>query len=283
MIQLIQALHAGNALKLFLDPPDDASYWRVLRKTTDDIAGADDAAALKVYEGSDAPVLDIDGLDNGTTYYYQVFYRIGDAWQASNVQSGVPATDYTDHNVDVLVLLRERLRAGLAVEVARGVLKPRRQDNSPRDCIDVLNAPPVFEETPWPVVTVHLIKDAPSEFFLGQTVAPDEAIDGGIEEYDGYFDRWHLKVMGWSLNPDERIRLRQAMKRIVLANTDVFAAEGLTEMQFDLEDAEAISGEYPAPVYQVAGTFTCLAPAFIGATDDAITAVDVTATGVSDE
>ncbi|HET7675839.1 MAG TPA: hypothetical protein VFL54_09985 [Gammaproteobacteria bacterium] len=277
MIQFIEQIIAGNALKLYLAPPPDARYWRVLRKTSNDIAGPDDAAAVRVFEGDDEAVVDADGLINGTSYYYQVFYRVGDAWQPSDVQVGVPTASYNDESVDVLVLLRDRLEAGVAVEVQRGMLNPRpKPGGQPR--IEVLTAPPVYEETAWPVVTVHLDRNAPAEYFLGDEIAPDEAVEDGVESYTGALDRWELTIVGWTLNPDERIRLRQALHRIVLANKEVFAGYGLREIQCDLRDSEDME-RYGAPVYQVMGSFSCLAPAYISAVTGAIADTTVTVNG----
>ena len=41
MISLVQTLHVGNALRLFIEPPAGAVIWRVYRKASDTLTGMD--------------------------------------------------------------------------------------------------------------------------------------------------------------------------------------------------------------------------------------------------
>ena len=74
-----------------------------------------------------------------------------------------------------------------------------------------------------------------------------------------------LTITGWSLNPDERIELRKAIRRIVVGNLDVLADKGVILPNLTLSDADAVNGEFgDTPLYLVAGEFTCTAPVRVG-------------------
>lgn len=276
MIAMLQPLSIGNAIRVILDPPAGSLRWRILRKVSDTFTDQSDPGALLVYEGTENTALDTVSLQNGTPYFYRPFYWNGTAWTSSTSASGTPNATYEDASTDVLTIVRDRLDAGLQVEVQRQTLVP--QSGS----IPVLNAPPVFQDTRWPVVTVHLLVDAPAERGLGEVLEPD-AFDlpaGLWDESEGWLAHVQLAVIGWSQNPDERIALRQALRRLIVANLSVFDASGMIKIEFSQQDVDAVSGEYPAPVYQTAGTFTCMAPVIVGDQVDEITDVQVTGTSL---
>lgn len=273
MIAMLQPLSVGNAIRVILDPPDGSLRWRILRKVSDTFTGESDPGALLVYEGDENSALDTAALQNGTPYFYRAYYWNGTVWTGSTSATATPNATYEDSSTDVLTVVRDRLSAGLQVEVSRGSLIP------PSGGISVLTAPPVFQETRWPVVTVHLLNDAPAERGLGELLVPDTLDSTGLwNESEGWLARVQLAVIGWSQNPDERIALRQALRRLVVANLPVFDAAGMIEIEFSQQDVDAVSGEYPAPVYQTAGTFTCMAPVIVGDQVGKISDVQVTGT-----
>lgn len=272
-ITAASSLAVGNAVRVFLAPPATARLWRLLRKETDDISSEIDPAAVKVYEGTERTPLDYRLLANGTTYYYRVFYWDGSAWTGSASKSAVPAATYADASTDVPSLVRDRLDDGLAAEVAAGRLSPD------AGYIKVLNAPPQSEDVNLPVVTVHLESEAPFARGLGEMVEAGEfdALSGEWEETEGWLARVQLSIVGWSLNPDERKELRKALRRLIVANLSVFDEVGMAQIEMQQQDVDALSGEYPAPVYQVMCSFSCLAPVrVITSRDPAI--ADVTQT-----
>jgi len=177
---------------------------------------------------------------------------------------------YEDASTDALSVVRDRIDYGLAVEVARGVLIPKSGG------ISVLTAPPVFEQTRWPMVSVHLLSEGPQQRGVGEIVETDFYDGDDWTESEGWLARAQIAVIGWSLNPDERIALRQALRRVVIANLPVFDACGMLQIEFMQQDIDAVSGEYPAPVYQAAGTLTCLAPIVVHGRADPITDVQLT-------
>lgn len=259
MLSRIEAPAVGNALRVFFEPPVGALQVRLLRKVSDTFTGHDDGQALLVFAGDPTnAILDDALLQNGTTYFYRAYYLIASAWVPSTSMSAVPNAVYADASTDVLDVVRDRLQKGLQVEVGRGNFASDADDKY----IKVLNAPPLEENTRWPVVTVHLTSEAPAYRGLGEMVEADDflEIDGTWGSGEGWLAKVQLSIVAWSLNPDERIDLRKALRRLIVGNLSVFDEHGMVEIEFSQQDIDAVSGEFAAPVYQVMNTFTCVAP-----------------------
>lgn len=259
-IGMILPLPAGNALRVFIEPPASARLWRLLRKTANNFTGEADPDAVVVYEGQDVKApLDSDNILNGFAYWYRAYYWDGTSWTASTSVTATCASTYEEATTDVLSVVRDRLDYGLQAEVARNVLTHE------TGAIPVLTAPPLYEDTRWPVVSVHLQSETSSLRAVGEEVELGEldVLSGDWDDAEGWFANTQLTIVGWSLNPDERVALRKAMRRIVIANFPVFASSGFVNIDFSVQDMDAVSGEYPAPVYQVMCTFTCLAPVVV--------------------
>ncbi|EAB4417297.1 hypothetical protein D7B12_17860 [Salmonella enterica] len=253
---------SGNALRLFFKPPSDAVYWHVLRNTSPDFT-----SAPIVYTGTDEAIVDVQGLLNETKYFYQVEYRLQDGRLITGgTNHGTPASKYEDYTTDVLELLRLRLEAGLMEEVKRGHLY------SELGYIQVLAAPPSMQNNlTFPLVTLLLENESPSERSIGDLI-DDEGFDEEAHEWieqAGWMADVTVSITGWSLNPTERIDLRKAIRRIIVANFTVLAAHGILLPNLSLTDADAVSGEFDAPLYLVNGDFTCQAPVRVGLRSDA--------------
>lgn len=257
MISIVQPLPVGNALRLFIQPPVGAVRWKVLRNGNGVFAGHADPAAVLAYDGSETVFVDVEFLQNDVMAFYCPFYTAdGTTWAAGQVASGTPAASYSDQTSDVMSELRTRLQAGLLVEVQRGNL------------MHDLGHIPVFVASPsldrdlrMPLVTVHLDSEEPSERGLGEMLADDDfdAI-GGAEESEGWLASVSLTIIGWSLNGDERLELRKAIRRVIIANLPIFESFGWLMPNLSQQDVDAVGGEYPVPMYQVMNTFTCVAP-----------------------
>ncbi len=253
-VAMILKPSAGNALRVFLLPPAGASRWRLLRKIDDTFTGPDDADAAVVEDGDTRVPLDADGLVNGITYFYRPYYWVAGAWQAGATASAAPAASYQDQSTDVITVVRDRLMAGLLVELQRGTLT---HENG---AIPVFTAPPAYGAARWPIVSVHLQNEDPAERFIGESVTSDVFTDADDwTEPEGYLAKVELAIIGWSLNSDERIELRKALRRIVIANFPVFDGFGIVNINFSQQDMEDFES-YEAPVYQAMCTFSCLAP-----------------------
>lgn len=256
MIALLHRLPVGNAVRVLLMPPPGAVSWRVLRKDADTITGPDDAEALTVFEGSERSFLDVGGLENDIPAFYRPFYRIAaGGWATAPSVSITPAATFADASADPQRLVRDRLELGLRVYVARGALAHE------MGFIPVLTAPPLLEEMRLPVVTVELSGASDVQRFVGNAIGGDRfnptTLDWTVSE--GLLSRTQLEITAWSLNPDERIALRRALRMILLGNEAVFADAGLAEVEVsalsDINDFES----YHAPIYRAACTFNCLA------------------------
>lgn len=270
MITYIQPIAIGNALRLFLRPPAGATQWRVLRKDTDTFSGPDDAAALVVYEGDELVLTDIAGLYNGLSVFYRAYYLIAGAWVASASISGQANATFADLSVDPLVLTRNRLDVGLQVYVDRGQL------NHVNGRIPVMTASPLFEETPMPVVTLHVASDSSQERFVGDVVGSDwVGDDGDWHSAEGWLSRWQLTIVAWCLNADERLALRNAMKTVLMGNLPVFDAAGMAQVDLQFSDTEDFQ-TYSAPIYMVTCSLSCYAPSMTDGIDPAIRDVVMT-------
>lgn len=262
MIAMIQPLPVGNALRLFIQPPTGAVRWKVLRNGSGNFSGHDDGSSIVAYEGDSHVTVDAAFLQNEVMAFYKPFYTSdGVTWTAGSVASGTPVGTYEEFTTDVMTLLRERLEAGLLVEVQRGNLV------NELGYVQVYTAAPSMErDLRMPLVTLHLDDESPAERGVGEYLADEfDAIGQEWTDTEGWLANVRIMIIGWSLNGDERIELRKAIRRIVLANLPVFEDKGLALVNLTQQDMDAVGGEYPAPIFQVMNTFTCLAPVRVGA------------------
>lgn len=252
MITLIRPLPAGNAIQVYMQPPSGAVQWRLLRKTEDTFTGHDDAGAVLIRETEDDRYLiDVTALVNGTEYFYRLYSLVDSVWLASATVSATPAASYQDAHADAMSVVRERLELGLKVELVRGTIHHK------RNAVGVLTAPPIFEDTVFPVVTVHLQNSGSSERGIGEIVTPEFMLDGDIVDGEGWLSRVQLLIIVWALNPDERIALRKAVRRIIQANLPVFDEAGMIQIDVSFSDTEDFE-TYGAPVYQTSCQFSCM-------------------------
>lgn len=268
-------LPVGNAVKVLMAPDDGAIQWRLMRNTTGVFAGITDPLSIPVYTGDQSQyVVDVKALTNGVTYSYCLFSTLdGVNWDASEVFTGVPQAIYGDQSVDALTVVRDRMAAGMAVEVSRGTLTPVTKQ------IPVLNAPPAFDDVRWPMVSVHVTSDGPAERGIGEMIGSDDwdAGSGMWKEGEGWMANTVLAIAGWSKNADERIALRKAMRRLIIANLPVFDGLGMLRIDINQSDQDYVSGEYPAPVFSTVCSFSCLAPAYV--TDEVGVVTEITVDG----
>lgn len=260
MIQFASAPPCGNAAAILVSPDAGATSWALLRRLDDGFTDVEDAEAVTVETGvTDDQVLDVDDLVNGITYFYQHFCLVDDVWQVSgDPRSVIPA--YCDqplfHSPDVAATVRQRLDLGLRAELALQRL------SHPSGAVPVLSAPPQLEATKPPIVTVMLERRASEARGIGELILPDIFEEELWTCHEGWLDRSTIQIIAWALNPADRIRLRDAIQRVLMLNLPVFDNAGLT--QIDIEDSEAFDFEtFNAPIYQSVFSFTCLHPAIV--------------------
>jgi hypothetical protein len=279
MISFLLPLPVGNAVQITVDQiPPGTVHWRLLRNLTGIFPAYNDPNSVVVVDceiGDPQQVTDYGaGLDNGTLVYYLPWYYDGTNWTADTggAQSCTPATSYVDESIDAQTIVIERVTLGIAAEVARQGLTPA--DGGP---IDVLSAPPVYgEETRWPVISVHLDTESPLNRALGESIGNDvlDTFTGLYDDHEGWQAKTQLSVIGWSINSNERIALRKAIRRVILANLGVFNAAGLLQIEFSQSDTEDFE-HYNAPIYETVGTFTCITPLAVNAPAVPVTDVEV--------
>lgn len=276
MILGLRPLAAGNALQITHSFPAGATLCALMRKPTNDITGLSDPGALLVYEGLETIVVDaMPGLINEVPAFYEALYLVSGSWVSSPAVSGTPLASYADATTDVQGLVRDRIEAGMAVEVARGMFKPA------SGAITVLTAPPIENQTTWPVVTVQLESEMPGERGLGEMIEADvyDPLALNWIEHEGWLADVRLIISAWSLNSDERIELRKALRRVLIANFPVFDAAGMVEIVAQVGENDFINGEYSANVFQTNVTFSCKAPVIVTATAPVISSVTATPNG----
>lgn len=275
MITYLAPLPIGNAVRCLFEPPPGAEQWQVLRRSSLPFIGVDDPDAAVVYSGTDTNFVDTATLTNGTLVYYLDYAFVGDAWVAGGTAASVvPVANGIMAGADPQEFIRGRLEAGLQVEVASNALK--HVDGA----VPTLSAPPIFDETQFPIVTVHLEGFSQAAHGLGEIIAPDvfDEVGGEWLDSEGFLARVQLKIVGWVVgNPDTRITLRKAINKILLGNLPVFADQGFITPEWSATDAEDFDS-YSAPMYMTIFTFSCIAPVAISALTAPISDVTVTAT-----
>lgn len=254
MISHVYALPVGNALRLSIAPPQGATRWRVLRKDADVFIGEDDPTALVVHDGLELTVLDHQHLKNGAAAFYAPFYLIDGAWVAGPHASGTPQALFEDMAVDVIQLLCDRLEVGFANEIAASRIF------ATDGFLQVFNAPPPVDTVRFPCISVHLELDEPGERGIGDDILGGIGDDDEVIEGIGWLSQVNLNIVAWSLNGDERIEMRKALKRLLAGNRDVFDHEGVTLVNPSFRDEDLVSGEMGEPLYQVVCSLSCLAP-----------------------
>ncbi len=276
-IIFLETLPIGHAIELTVAVAPNMCAWHV-RRRTDPLFPVDplDFTGCTLIHAEErppipwitrAPLLDDTDIQHGIPYYYQVSGFDGDGWVSSTMRSITPQGRAFTQHPDPLTLLRDRLSVGLADEVQAGRLRP----SSGR--IPVLTAPPQADTTSWPVVTLHLESDAAAERYIGEQLDLDRRTPAGDWlESEGWLSRTEIRVIGWSQNPNERIALRLAIKRLIMGNLPVFAAHGLYTPDWSQQDSEDFQS-FSAPVYQTVGSFSCLHAAAITAQVSAIHAI----------
>jgi len=275
-VALITSLPIGNAIKVLLQPPRLASSYLLLRNETGVFSGPDPDVAIDsgAVDRRNIVFVDTQSVVNGVEYHYQPYYLIASEWTAGTPGKGTAAATYVDRSVDAFSVVRQRIEDAMKVEVERGALRHE------TGAVPVLSAPPQFDETRWPVVTVHLQQETPTERALGEDLYGDEKDGEQWEVTEGWLAQSQITVVGWSLNPDERIDLRKALRRIIVGNLPVFDAALMTDIRISIQDMEDFTS-YSAPVYQAMATINCLAPVVVAGRVGQITGVNTTVSAES--
>ena len=275
MITFSHAPPCGSAVSLTLRIGPTVEAWRLLRRADDGFTGHDDPDAVVVDDGdeccTDPAVFDFSGLTNGVAAFYRVYVREAGVWGASgDPVSVVPAyvAEPLYSSPDLASLLRTRLFDGLRAEVAAGRL------DHPGNEIPVLSANPLLESVRMPIVTVILTTRRAEVRGIGEQIIPD-AFDGDFwSVFEGWLDRSTVEITVWALNHDDRLRLRDAVQRVLMLNLPVLDAAGF--LLPDLSETEGSDFEsFAAPIYHSVFTISCLHAALVRSQVPPIRSVEV--------
>ena len=273
MISLIQALPAGNAIHVIVRPPADAVAWRLLRRGTDVFAGPDDPDALVVGDWGDwDAVVDDTGLTNGRAYFYRAYYRDaeGDDLPPSATGTAEPYYGAADVGPSPLRVVRERLTVTLKNMIAAGQLSVANR------AVQIVTAPFMQpDKTRFPVLSLHLDSDRPSDQMIGAH-AGGEAIGDAWEDRSGWWSDVTINILALSLNPDERLALGEAVKHAIITNLPIFEANGMMRPLLSITHTELQPDASNAPVFVAACTFTCQAASFAAETGPVVAATPFT-------
>lgn len=275
MISFAYAPPCGSAVSLALRFAASVESWVLLRRADALFAGHDDPDAAGIGDGEDPDamlsVLDFVGLVDGVPAWYALYVQVDGEWSLSGEPVAVTPQYRAEplHTApDLADLLRTRLTSGLQAEVLAGRL------SHDAGAIPVLSANPLMESIRLPVVTVILATRRAEVRGIGETVAPD-AWDGDFwSVFEGWLDRSTVEIVVWAFNHDDRVRLRDAVQRVLMLNLPILDAAGflLPDLsESDLSDFET----YSAPVYRSAFTLSCLHASLVRALATPIRSVEV--------
>ncbi|MDO8357315.1 MAG: hypothetical protein Q7U76_13070 [Nitrospirota bacterium] len=227
----------GGAVSLAWINPLDLTYdhVKILRKTTDTISGPTDPSAIVIYTGSGnvcAPyrgifmpvddvtlaryrkVLDVVTVGYGTTYYYAIFacnLDETDISVAALIQARTPNVSAFEE-IDILQLLIDYINPYMNAQIVADSLALRDGQT-----INVLNGPPLLDCATWPMVSVHLDDDHPSDFSIGDVVGTDDVTGDAVLHRRGYMSDASISVVGWTDNPDVRKSLYRNLKGCLIS------------------------------------------------------------------
>ncbi|HWY23761.1 MAG TPA: hypothetical protein VNX47_02515 [Nevskia sp.] len=263
MIRSATSPISGNAVLLYLAPAKGIQFRRVLRRPDANFAGATDPAATIIFQGSgnrdyDDGIPDITAA-NGSQYFYKDYGWNGTEYLDDGAAPVpcTPASIYTPLGVDVRLLLKQRLVAGFADEITRGLLQIKPPQGGAA-AVAVQLAPPAYQNTAWPVASIGVANDAPGPRGIGESLEAESI--GGTEE--SMLESYSLQIDVWSQNADERRSLSLSLRRIIQANLPVFAAFGIQQVEWRLQDVNLLErSPYPADLYLVNCMLNFVAPA----------------------
>lgn len=222
----------GGGVRLEWISPIDATFDHVtiLRKPTNTISGPTDPSATVVYIGKGdvctpyrtiarpidgvtparyRQIFDTMNIGYSLTYYYAI-YAMDSGGIAISVAASMPAimpSVSVFEELDVLQVLIDYINAYMNAQIVGQSLSLRSGQT-----INVLNGPPLIDNATWPMVSVHLDDDHPSEFSLADSIGADDVTGDTTIHRRGYMSDASISVVGWTDNPDVRKSLYRNLK-----------------------------------------------------------------------
>lgn len=275
----LRNLPEGAAVAVYVTVPSDSVQLRIIRRedalpTHETDLGQrgtllfDDEPFLLGYDGARRGLTDfgtsLNPLVDDLEYFYGVFSQdsAGD-WSAAAAASVTPKTKIELYAIDPQQIVVQRLEEKILRLLKADDLLPENQQRFgfrreilPQG-IRVIDAFP-FEGGPkWPVVSVHVEKDVYEEAFLGQAGVQSvgDFPDHHDENRAGVFDS-ELAILGWTLNKEERAKVRVLLKAAIYEDLRFYERVGLQQLAI-VGPADAEDFTLGAPIYNVVISLSC--------------------------
>lgn len=274
MIQFAHALPAGNATRLLFEV-GGARPWRLVRKFDSAPSAVDDGDLLDEDSGpGEWSHVDWNGLSNGREVHYALFAFVDSDWVLDGTTRAV-TPQYIQEPLyaspDFVGFIRQRLEDGLACEVAANTLRHA------SGFIPVLTAYPQIESVRMPVVTA-VLKDRRAEVRgVGEYLAEDTLQGSVWSEYAGWLDRSTLEIVVWALSHGDRVRLRDAVQRVIMLNLPVLQFEGYLTPEITESDTQDFES-YKAPIFQTIFNLSAVHPTLVRSEYGSIDSVETEVT-----
>ena len=106
-----------------------------------------------------------------------------------------------------------------------------------------------------------VLSDGVNELRAGGEIADPSST---LTRLDGWYEPGvRVEFVVWSLNGDERAKMRQAVRAVLQANLGILESAGCTQIDLELRHADDME-TYSAPVFEVVGSLSCVALAAAG-------------------
>lgn len=257
MIIFIENVGPGSAIRIIVNPETGTGIVRVkiIRNTTGVFIGPTDSNSELVDDRSvnskesQYGFVDINNLEDGTRYYYACYQYNGTSWIASNAKSIISERTMYTVGEDPYLNIISRVDLGL-----KGEIKDKTYISSTGE-VPVVTIPPDRNFTNFPTVSIKVVSDEAADWSISNVIIPDKYLSPDWEESVGYFGRMVMEIRGWCNNADNRISLRQSLRRIVQSNLPVWGELGLFNITWSQRDSENYN-TFNTPVYSTIGSIS---------------------------
>lgn len=266
--QKASAFSLGGAVRLQWINPTTAGFdhVKILRKLTNTFSGPNDQSATVVYLGLGdlcqpyrnifqpvdgvtpaqyRQILDTTDIGYNITYYYAIYALDAGEVSPSDAAAMSATTPHVSEfeEIDILQTLLDYINPYMNAQIVTQSLAIR-----PNQRINVLNGPPLLDNATWPMVSVHLDDDHPSDFSIGDIVGSNDTTGDTIVHRRGYMSDASISVVGWTDNPDVRKSMYRNLKGCLISARQLLENVGLMNVVLSGRYAEDFEN-YQMPLF----------------------------------
>ncbi len=270
----LESIQAGGGVWVRWITPEDVDFdhVRILRVLgAGPITGPTDPAATIIFEGRGSLTHDfrpifrpdpalatgrarqiLDLLVVPTQLYTYAVYAANDD---ATVFSPASVEALTTPDIPVLVepdvhqLLMDYIDHGLARALASKALKIPKNMAGQISALSVVSALPRLDDTTWPVVSVHLDDDSPSDYALGDVVQAYDLTEGVSLPHLGYLSLLSFSIGGWAAdNPVVQRSLYRILKGLLMGARQLLTECGVLKLELTGGYREDMQS-YDMPMY----------------------------------